>query len=168
MAYQVLVIHGEMVARKALQVAERLPDRNPDLRFLYEAAFLHDIGMYKTHAPGIGCHSEEPYIKHGILGREMLEMEGLPRHALVCERHIGTGLSKSLIEQAQLPLPARDMQPQSLEEQLVCFADKFYSKNRTRLREEKPVGKIIAGLERHGKESGDRFRHWLREFREIE
>ena len=157
-----------MVARKAQLVAERLADRNPDFNFIREAAMLHDIGMCKTHAPGIGCHGNAPYIRHGILGRVMLENEKLPRHALVCERHIGTGLRKSTIERAQLPLPPRDMLPLSLEEQIICFADKFYSKNKSRLCEEKSIERIIAGLERHGKESGDRFRCWLREFREID
>ena len=90
---------------------------------------LHDIGIIHTNAPGIYCHGNEPYICHGILGRAMLDDMGLFRHALVCERHTGTGLSVSEIEQQGLPLPHRNLLPQSIEEKIVCYADKFFSKS---------------------------------------
>ncbi len=63
--------------------------------------------------------------------------EGYPRHALVCERHTGAGLSLEGIIAQDLPVPHREMVPVSLEEQVICFADKFYSK--THLEKEKSV-----------------------------
>ena len=42
-----------------------------------------------------GCYGDKDYICHGYLGRALLEKEGLPAHALVCERHVGVGLSIS-------------------------------------------------------------------------
>ena len=54
---------------------------------------------------------------------------GLYRHALVCERHTGAGLSITDIEKQNLPLPHRDLLPLSLEEKIVCYADKFFSKS---------------------------------------
>lgn len=57
-----------------------------------------------------------------------MRKEGFPRHALVCERHTGAGISLQSIIDQQLPVPHRDMVPVSLEEQVICFADKFFSK----------------------------------------
>ncbi len=92
---------------------------------------LHDIGMCRTDAPGIHCHGTEPYILHGILGRKMLDAMGLFRHGRVCERHTGTGLTAAEIVAEGLPIdPPRDLLPESLEEKVICYADKFFSKSR--------------------------------------
>jgi uncharacterized protein len=85
------------------------------------------------------------------LGADLLRKEGYPRHALVCERHTGTGITMEMIEQYNLPLPHRDMCPQTMEEQLICFADKFYSK--TRLNEEKSIERIRISMARYGEAS---------------
>ena len=74
----------------------------------------------------------------------------------MCERHTGSGISLAQIETQNLPLPRRDMLPLSLEEKLVCYADKFYSKSRD-LRAEKPVDKIIAQMAAHGQDVLERF-----------
>ena len=68
-----------------------------------------------------------------------MRAEGYPRHARVCERHTGTGITLAMIEERGLPLPHRDFMPETLEEQLICYADKFYSK--TKLDKEKSVEK---------------------------
>jgi len=126
-----LVKHSSQVAEQARRLAQRLIDKHMpiDVDFVVEAAMLHDIGIIDTNAPGIYCHGTQPYICHGVIGRRMLDELGLFRHALVCERHTGAGLSLEDIESQQLPLPHRDLMPQSLEEKLVCYADKFYSKS---------------------------------------
>ena len=82
-----------------------------DREFVYEAALLHDIGVVKCDAPSIHCHGTRPYICHGIEGRAMLESLGLPRHALVCERHTGSGLSVADIISQNLPLPTATCSP---------------------------------------------------------
>lgn len=126
-----LIKHSEQVAALARQLAERMTSNHipVDIDFVVEAAMLHDVGIIHTNAPGIHCHGSEPYIRHGILGRSMLDQMGLFRHALVCERHTGTGLSTKEIEEQNLPLPHRDLLPLSLEEKIVCYADKFFSKS---------------------------------------
>ncbi len=92
---------------------------------------LHDIGMCKTDAPGIYCFGTEPYILHGILGRRMLDGLGLYRHGRVCERHTGAGITAAEIVAQNLPItPPRDLLPESLEEKVICYADKFFSKSR--------------------------------------
>ena len=108
-AYKLLVVHSKMVAQKALKIAKHVNHLNPDKKFIREAAMLHDIGVIKTKAPEIGCYGDEPYLRHGYLGRKILEKEGLLKHALVCERHIGVGITKEEIIKRKLSLPKRDM-----------------------------------------------------------
>lgn len=129
--YNLLVKHSTQVATLAHQLAMRLVENHVpvDIDFVTEAAMLHDIGIIGTNAPGIYCYGSRPYICHGVIGREMLDGLGLFRHALVCERHTGTGLPLQEIIEQNLPLPHRDLMPISIEEKLVCYADKFYSKS---------------------------------------
>lgn len=160
--YKILVDHSRNVADKALDIARMHPEMNLDLGFIEEAALLHDIGIKFTYAPEIDCHGTADYICHGYLGSELLRKEGFPSHALVCERHTGTGLSLADIELRNLPVPLRDMRPVTTEEQLICFADKFFSK--TKLGKEKPVEKIRAGLSKYGTASVSRFDSWHKLF----
>jgi uncharacterized protein len=125
-SYEYLVAHGRMVADKALEIAEKVDWLPPGKLFIEEAAMLHDIGIYLTDAPHLGCTGTYPYIAHGYLGRQIVEDEGYPLHALVCERHVGMGLTKAEILEKGLPVPAREMMPITVEEQIICFADKFF------------------------------------------
>ncbi len=164
LAFEVLVGHGRAVARKSLEVARAVLHLKPDLDFINEAAMLHDIGIIKVHAPDIGCTGDAPYLLHGILGREMLEAEGLERHALVCERHVGTGITAQEIRENRLPLPERDMVPLSIEEKIVAYADKFFSKNPRFLDREKTVSDVVNNLKKHGQRQVDTFLSWVELF----
>ena len=163
--YHFLVTHGEMVAKKSLEIAENVKHLKPDLKFIKEAAMLHDIGIFLVNSPRIECFGKKPYVCHGYLGRELLEKEGFPRHALVCERHVGVGISVEDIEKNKMPLPKRDMRPVSLEEKIICFADKFYSKNELNLTTEKSIQQIRKWVENIGKDKIKIFESWLKEFR---
>jgi uncharacterized protein len=156
--------HAVAVARKAVEVASRLPRLGPDIAFIEEAAMLHDIGICFTNAPSIGCRGTYPYVCHGYLGRQLLEDRGLGRHALVCERHVGTGLSAAEIHGRGLPLPERDMLPESIEEQIICYADKFFSKKNKELNTERPISEVIRDLEKYGPEPVRRFLDWVDRF----
>lgn len=158
----ILVEHSRSVAQKALQIALRHPELNLDTAFLEEAAMLHDIGIFLTHAPGIQCFGADPYICHGYLGADLVRRAGFPQHALVCERHTGAGLSLKEIKAQQLPLPHREMLPVSLEEQVICFADKFFSK--THLDREKPVESARKSIARYGDDGLQRFNNWCELF----
>ncbi len=147
--------HSRLVADKALQLAQAHPELEIDLDFVYEAAMIHDIGVFLTDAPSIYCTGDQPYICHGVLGADLMRADGYPRHALVCERHTGTGLTVADIIAQNLPLPHRDMCPVSLEEKLVCFADKFYSKSNPD--REKPLDKVRKSVARYGEDSLRRF-----------
>ncbi len=166
-AYYFLVQHSKLVAQKALKIAERVSYLNPDLKFIAEAAMLHDIGIFMTYAPKIGCYGYYPYICHGFLGREILEAEGLYSHALVCERHVGVGLNVKDIENNNFPIPKREMIPISIEEKIICFADKFYSKDDNSLIHEKPIWKIREIIARFGEDKLKQFDDWLVLFKEI-
>lgn len=158
----ILLTHSRSVADKALWIADSHPELELDRQFLEEAALLHDIGVFLTDAPGIHCHGTHPYICHGYLGSELMQKEGYPRHALVCERHTGAGMSLQSILDQQLPVPHREMLPVTLEEQVVCFADKFFSK--THLDREKTPEKVLKSISRFGEEGVIRFNEWCKRF----
>lgn len=154
----ILVIHSMSVCHKALRMVDAHPELPINRNFVREASLLHDIGIFLTNAPAIQCFGENPYIAHGYLGADLLRSEGLERHALVCERHTGAGLSLQDITLQQLPIPHREMLPISLEEQVICFADKFFSK--THLDEEKSVERARKSIAKYGEEGLARFDGW--------
>ncbi len=155
----ILVLHSRAVARKALECAARHPELKLDLPFVEEAAMLHDIGIFLTYAPSILCQGKLPYIAHGIAGQLILETEGLPDHARVCARHTGRGLTAEDIRRQKMPLPDRDFLPESLEEKLICYADKFFSKSgdAANLEREKPLEKVRGQMAAFGPASLSRF-----------
>ena len=163
-AFEILVEHGIQVANKALAAAERVPDLKPDLDFIETASMLHDIGIFQTNSPGFGCYGKHPYICHGILGSEVLAKKGHLQLALVCERHVGVGISIEDIQRHRLPLPERDLIPESIEEQIVCYADKFFSKNGNGQHDEKSIADIIDNLCRYGTDKVQRFEKWVQLF----
>lgn len=164
MLYYILTEHSFRVTEKALSVSARVAGLKPDTAFIEQSAMLHDIGIYLTDAPGIGCTGSHPYLCHGVFGRRLLEKMGLPAHALVCERHIGIGLSRDDILTANMPLPARDMIPVSLEEKIVCYADLFFTKRRDQMNRMKTISEIRLDIHRFGVKKLDRFESWLADF----
>ena len=156
--------HSRYVADLALEVAKRLRLSESERLFIEEAALLHDIGVCEVHAPALGLHGSHPYIMHGVLGRAILEQEGYPLHALICERHTGVGLTLEDIIAQGLPLPRRDMCPRSLPEQIICFADLFYSKNPGSLGERKTAAQVRKKLLPFGEDKVTVFDAWLVKF----
>ena len=159
---QLLLQHSRDVARKALQVADAHPELQLDRTFLQEAALLHDIGIVSVDAPNIHCFGTRPYICHGLAGAEILLGEGLPRHARVAERHTGTGITRQAIEQQGLPLPADDYTPQTMEEQVICYADKFYSKSH--INQSRTPEQTAQSLAKWGQQCVRRFLEWHEKF----
>ncbi|MDX9970311.1 MAG: HD domain-containing protein [Candidatus Gracilibacteria bacterium] len=160
--YKILFPHLILVRDKALEIAKNIAHLHPDLKFIEEASMIHDIGIFRTNAPDIACHGDEPYIKHGVLGREILENEGFKVHALICERHVGVGLTKDEIIAQNLPLPQRDMIPQSIEEKIICIADKFFSKNPKKQGKIFTLDDIRAEVERYGEGPKNRLEEYIK------
>lgn len=156
--FPIFVAHSHAVATRSLALAQGC---GADVAFVWEAAWLHDIGIKYTHAPGIACYGEEHYLRHGVIGREICDRAGLPKHGLVCERHVGTGLTASEIAEQNLPLPQRDMLCQTLEERLICYADQFFSKSLT---QPLTLGEVEKRVKRHGDGPWTRFCQMQAEF----
>lgn len=159
---QTLMVHSRSVADKALRLAGLHPEMNLDTTFIEEAAMLHDLGVFRCNAPDIFCFGNQPYICHGSIGAEILRAEGFERHALVCERHTGTGLTLDYILQNDLPIPHRNLCPVSLEEQIICYADKFFSK--TRLDSEKTPEQALKSVSKWGTDCAEKFKEWMQMF----
>ena len=166
----ILMVHSRKVADKAIKICNT-SEIKP---FIEAAAMLHDIGIIRCNAPSIQCFGTEPYICHGRLGAEMLrelhfsgfkfevsedDWDALAR---VCERHTGAGLTKEAIVRQNLPLPHEVFLPETTAEQVICYADKFYSK--TRLEHEKTLEQAAHSLEKFGEEGVLRFRKWAQMF----
>ena len=156
---RIIIKHSAQVRDKAFAIldAPSCPLVKIDRKLLNEGAQLHDIGIGRCHAPKIECNGDQPYIRHGVLGAEMLralspDYEPLAR---ICERHTGSGITASQIIERDLPLPHQDFLPESLEEKLVCLADKFFSKSGNM--EEESLEQIRAELIRFGEDSLQRF-----------
>lgn len=169
--YEILVVHSVLVAAKAAEIAERHLERRPDaridLQFLAEAALLHDVGIKFCEGQDLPSEGREPYVRHGVLGAELLREEGFPRHALVCERHVGAGISREDVVRLSLPLEPRDYLPTSTEEKIVCVADKFFSKDPGKIWREKRLAKIEKALGKYGERVLERWRALAREFLEL-
>lgn len=177
----ILIIHSRGVADLALRIFDAHPELFPDAdrverrQFVEAAAMLHDIGIINCNAHGIECYGTEYYICHGTIGARMLrslaseaealgiDAETLERLARVCERHTGTGLTRQQIEKLALPLPPRDLVPETIEEQLVCYADKFFSK--TRPDAMKTYEHAERSLMKFGEEGIEKFRKWHEMFK---
>lgn len=160
---RIFMIHARKVADLSLALAAKHPELCLDVKFVEEAAMLHDIGIFLCDAPRIHCHGDKPYICHGYLGAELLRSLGLPSHAAVCERHTGTGLTKEIIEREGWPLPLRDFTPVTPEEQLICFADKFYSKTKY-LEQARTPEQVRESMRKISDESVEKIDYWMKIF----
>jgi uncharacterized protein len=159
---RLLLVHSWQVATRALVCAARHRELAIDSSLVLSGALLHDIGIKETSAPSIFCNGTEPYLMHGFIGARMLRQVGMEREARICERHTGAGLSKEAITKAGLDVPAADYLPETLEEKLICYVDKFYSKSRPA--ETFSFEQAYNGLLRFGKEGVERFVEWHRMF----
>ena len=158
----VLLTHSRQVKDRALKIIDLHPELNIDRQFISEAAMLHDIGIFLCNAPNIHCHGTHHYIEHGYLGAEILRSEGLPKHAGVAERHTGAGITANQVECEDLPIAVNNYIPLTIEEELICYADKFYSKSH--LGEESSLSKVRDSIWLYGFEAIQRFDVWQRKF----
>ena len=155
---QILLTHSLAVRDRALLICDNHPELHADRLFIAEAAMLHDIGIIFCNAPKIFCFGTHQYIEHGYLGSELLRREGLLRHADVAERHTGTGLTLDEVRTNGWPIPLQDYSPRTIEEQIICYADKFYSKSHLDIT--LPLDKVRISIWKYGADSVARFDKW--------
>jgi uncharacterized protein len=159
-----LLMHSRQVRNKAVTIAAMPENRKYqiDLEILANGAMLHDIGIRECNAPSIYCTGTQPYLAHGVVGARMLREYAtlhpefnVEPYARICERHTGAGISAYDVVSQHLPLEVRDYLPETYEEQLICLADKFYSKSRPA--EELTVEDVRHSLAKFGDETLARF-----------
>jgi uncharacterized protein len=109
-----VIAHCQAVASLALEIAEKFKAKNypVNLALVEAGALLHDLGRSKTHS-----------VQHAFEGMKLAQAEGLPEEVIcIIKRHVGAGITD---EEAQwLGWPKDNYIPQSLEEKIVCYADK--------------------------------------------
>jgi uncharacterized protein len=90
---------------------------------------LHDVGVYRLYDDE-GRLDHTRYIRHGVLGHELLQEAGYPE--VLCRfasHHTGVGLTRGDILAQELPLPPADYLADTPEEEAVMYADKFHTKS---------------------------------------
>ncbi len=167
---RLLLRHSEQVRGKALALMETpvVAAMGLNWQLISDGCLLHDIGIFRCHAPSILCMGTEPYLAHGIIGAALLRDYGR-RHGLdledcarICERHTGAGLTAQDIAAEGLTIPIGDYVPETAEEQLVCLADKFFSKSSPE--REKSLESIRRSMARFGDGPRSRLEQMCRRF----
>lgn len=123
-----VIKHAEAVSALAVEIASTCKERgyNVDLNLVEIGGLLHDIGRAKTHS-----------VHHAIAGAQIGETLGLPDSVVsIIKRHVGGGIGSR--EAKRLGWPKDLYIPQSLEEKIVCYADKLVEGAR-RVRIEKTI-----------------------------
>jgi uncharacterized protein len=126
-ALDVVYTHCLIVCGIAEQLHAR-SDAGLDLGLVRAGSLLHDIGVYRLYDDA-GELDHRGYIRHGLLGYQLLREEGLAEE--ICRfasHHTGMGLTRDDVIRQRLPLPPADYLAETGEEELVMYADKFHSK----------------------------------------
>ncbi|MFF6994765.1 HD domain-containing protein [Streptomyces sp. NPDC008313] len=161
-AFTIVHTHCEIV----WSIAERLLAAphlaHLDAELVRAGCLLHDIGVYRLYGDD-GRLDHENYIRHGVLGHELLTDEGLPETlGRICSHHTGVGLTRDDIEAQRLPLPLADYLPATAEERLVMYADKFHTKSKPSVF--LTPDEYTAHISRFGEEKGAAFQALRTEF----
>ncbi|MCX4623663.1 HD domain-containing protein [Streptomyces albogriseolus] len=121
--------HCELVWSVAQQLLASPRLAHLDAELVRAGCLLHDIGVYRLYDDA-GRLDHKNYIRHGLLGQELLESEGLPATLCrFCSHHTGVGLTRQDVVSQNLPVPPADYLAETAEERLVMYADKFHSKS---------------------------------------
>ena len=110
--------HSLQVADIAIDIANKIKRAKVDKKLVEIGALLHDVGRSSTHG-----------FSHAFMGGKILRERGFPEElARICERHILGGLDKE--DAKSVGLPEKDFYPVTLEEKIVCLADKLTVRSR--------------------------------------
>jgi uncharacterized protein len=127
--FDLVYTHCRIVWQIAELILIRRGDPAVDADLVRAGCLLHDIGVYRLYdATGTLDHAN--YIRHGLLGHELLRDAGLPEAVCrFCSCHTGVGITRDDVTRQRLPIPAGDYVAETEEERLVMYADKFHSKS---------------------------------------
>jgi uncharacterized protein len=150
-AFDLVYTHCRIVRDIAGQLGARPgPGLDIDTDLARAGSLLHDIGVYRLY-DGAGKLDHSAYIRHGLLGYELLREEGYAE--AICRfasHHTGVGISREDVLAQQLPIPPADYLAETGEERLIMYADKFHSKSTPPVFLTAPA--CIARLRRFGEE----------------
>ena len=132
---QNVIRHVESVSDLAVEIAGAIRNRGypVNVRLVEIGALLHDIGRSKTHS-----------VHHAVAGAEIAESFGLPQQVVsIIKRHVGGGITAR--EAKKLGWPRDVYIPQTIEEKIVCYADKLVEGS-SRISIEKTIDKLSQDL----------------------
>lgn len=113
------------------EVSEQLIDNanlDVDRNIVEAGCLLHDIGVYALFDAAGNKLEDYNYMNHGVRGEELLKKERLPRELWrIASHHLGIGFTEQDIKKQGLPFEHPYM-PETIEERLITYADKFHSK----------------------------------------
>ena len=109
-----VIDHVVAVTGFALDLAAKMQAKGIpiDMQLVEAGALLHDLGRAKSHN-----------VDHGLVGSQIAQKLGLPQAVVnIIKRHVGAGITPE--EAAWLGWPKDNYMPTTLEEKVVCYADK--------------------------------------------
>jgi uncharacterized protein len=140
-----VIHHCLAVTALALEFAKKIKANGytVDLALVQAGAILHDLGRSKTHG-----------VEHGLVGGQIAQSIGLPESVVhIIQRHVGAGITEE--EADWLEFPAGNYVPTTLEEKIVCYADKRIDHDK-----ETPIEVEIQKLQSNGyAEAAERVRN---------
>jgi uncharacterized protein len=160
--YNLVYGHCQIVCEIASWCADNIKDETKvDLDLLQSAALLHDIGTYILFDDEGSVANNRMYPQHAILGAKIVADEGIDiRISRIIETHVLLGLTKQEIIDTPWILPARDYEPDTIEGQLLCYADRFHSKHPTF----NAYGSFLEGLKKSLPLQAAKFEVWSKRF----
>ncbi|MEM3712347.1 MAG: TIGR00295 family protein [Thermoproteota archaeon] len=115
-----VIKHAVRVSKIAKELTDKIRFKGYDVdeKLVIAGALLHDIGRSITHD-----------VSHGVIGGRIIRRRQLDEKlAKIVERHVGGGISKD--EAEKLGLGDTELIPETLEEKIVCYADKLVDGDR--------------------------------------
>ncbi len=110
-----VIRHCKTVAQVAVQIAKKCLNKGVrlDIELVKIGALLHDLGRAETHG-----------INHPVTGASIARSKSLANSLVhIIERHMGGGINAD--EAYKLGWPKGSYFPETLEEKIVCYADKL-------------------------------------------
>jgi len=136
-----VIEHCRRVSLKAGEIAEKIVANGHEVNAALAmiGGLLHDIGRCRTND-----------VNHGVEGGKIVWAMGEEELARIVERHVGGGIKAGEVE----GFPEKDFMPETLEEKIVCYADKLVEEMPDgTMKENEDASREIAKLEgKFGKE----------------
>ncbi len=139
-----VIAHCLTVTDYALDLAAKIETKgyNVNLDLVEAGGILHDLGRCKTNS-----------VEHGVVGANLALALDIKNEVVnIIKRHVGAGITEK--EAEAMGWPKDNYMPQTLEEKIVCYADKRVDEGKV-----VPIDGEITKLQKVGKpEAAERVR----------